>query len=321
MAKVLVTGANGFIGSHLVEALLEKGYQVRALVRKTADLKWLAGLPIDITYGSITEFNTLLSAVENIDFICHTAGATKASAFADYGLVNYGGTENLINACLKRNPNLKRFILFSSLAVAGPSDNSLGITEEKDCFPISNYGTTKLQAESAVLEHKDKIPSVILRLSAIYGPRDKETLFYFKFLKKGIRPIFGGTFSACYVKDAVQAAILSIERNIASGTIYNISDSKCHTYDEFATIAEQILDKKTLRIKIPKPILYIYATILHKITKGKTIINPDKITELTQECWVCDSEKAKTQLGFSCRYSLEDGLRETIEWYQNQGWL
>ena len=321
MEKVLVTGANGFIGSHLVEALLKNGYQVRALVRKSADLKWLAGLPCEIVYGAISEINTLFPAVENVDFICHTAGATKAKTIEEFALINYGGTQNLLNACLKKNINLKRFVLFSSLAAVGPSDNSQSITEEKACYPISNYGTTKQQAESAVLEFKDKIPSVILRLSAIYGPRDKEILFYFKLLKKGVRPIFGETFSLCYVKDAVNAVILSLERDISSGSIYNIADAKCYTYDDVAIIAEQILNKKTLRIKVPKAILLAYATILHKISQGKSIINPDKIKELTSKCWVCDYKKASNELGFTAKYSLEDGLRETIEWYQGQGWL
>jgi len=320
MEKVLVTGANGFIGSHLVEGLLHKGYQVRALVRRTADLKWLAGLPVDLRYGAINELNTLYPAVENVDFICHTAGATKANTVADFALVNYGGTQNLLTACLNKNPTLKRFVLFSTLAAAGPSESNQSITEDKACFPVSNYGTTKLQAESAVLELKDKIPSVILRLSAIYGPRDKETLTYFKFMKKGIRPIFGGTFSICYVKDVVNAALLSLEKNIASGTIYNISSPGCYTFDELSAIAAQFLNKKTLRIKLPTFVLMLYASLVTKFSPN-SILSPDKMRELTQKCWVCDIKKAQDELGFITHYGLEDGLRETIEWYQRQGWL
>ncbi len=320
MERVLVTGANGFIGSHLVEGLLHKGYQVRALVRRTADLKWLAGLPIELVYGAITDINTLYPVVENIDFVCHTAGATKAKTFADFALVNYGGTENLLNACLRKNPNLKRFVLYSTLAAAGPSESDQSISEDKACFPVSNYGTTKLQAESAVLEMKDKVPSAILRLSAVYGPRDKETLTYFKFLKKGIRPVFGGNFSVCYVKDVVNAGILTLQKNIKSGTIYNISSPGCYTYDELSKIAVQFMNKKTVKIKLPKPILMLYASIVKRFSQD-SILGPDKMRELTQKCWVCDIKKAQDELGFITSYSLEDGLRETIEWYERQGWL
>jgi len=321
MEKVLVTGANGFIGSHLVEALLKNNFAVRALVRKYADLRWLAGLPIEIVNGAITEYNTILPAVENVDYICHTAGATKANSIEEYALVNYGGTENLLNACIKRNPNLKKFVLFSSLSVVGPPETSQSISEDNTCYPASNYGTTKLQAESAVLEFKDKIPSVILRLCAIFGPRDKETLFYFKFLKKGIRPVFGGNFSVCYVKDAVRAAVLCLQKNIASGTIYNIAEPNYYSYDDVAEIAEKILNKKTLRIKIPNTILSIYAAILSKITRNRTVVNPDRIKDLMQKHWVCDYKKAEKELGFTTKYNMEDGLRETIEWYKAQKWL
>lgn len=320
MGKVLVTGANGFIGSHLVEGLLLKGYQVRALVRRTSNLKWLAGLPVELVYGTLNEMNTLLPVVESVDFICHTAGATKAKTVEEFALINYGGTENLLNACLRKNPLLKRFVLFSSLAAVGPSEDSQTITEYKACYPVSNYGITKQQAESAVLELKDKIPSVILRLSAVYGPRDKETLAYFKFLKKGIRPIFGGTFSICYVKDVVRAAILALEKNGVSGTIYNISSAGCYTFDELSALAVRILDKKTVRIKLPTFVLILYASIVQKFSPS-TILSPDKMKELTQKCWVCDIKKAQDELGFVTQYSLEDGLRETIEWYQGQGWL
>ncbi|MCX8014985.1 MAG: NAD-dependent epimerase/dehydratase family protein, partial [candidate division WOR-3 bacterium] len=116
MGRVLVTGANGFIGSHLVEALLENGYQVRALVRRTSNLNWLAGLPIEFAYGTVTDINSLLPAIDNIDFICHTAGITKAKDADEYALVNYGGTENLLKACLMKKSNLKRFVHISSLS-------------------------------------------------------------------------------------------------------------------------------------------------------------------------------------------------------------
>lgn len=321
MGKVLVTGANGFIGSHLVEALLNEGYQVRALVRKTSNLNWLAGLPIEFVYGSITDFDTLLPAVTDVNFICHTAGITKAKNPDEYGLVNYGGTENLLKACVIKNPQLKRFVHISSLAAVGPAENSQIITEEKSCFPISNYGTSKLQAESAVLAYKDKLPVVIVRLSAIYGPRDKETLTYFQFLKKGIRPIWGGSFSLCYVKDAVRAIVLCLQKEVASGSIYYIADPQCYTYDAIAEIAESLLNKKTVRIKIPNIVLLTYIQILNKLAKNKSVISSDRINDLTAKCWACDCQKAEKELGFTTKYSLRDGLWETIQWYQNQGWL
>jgi len=321
MAKVLVTGANGFVGSHLTEKLIEKGHKVRALVRKTANLQWIKDLPIEISYGAICDYDTLPAAVDGIDYIMHVAGATKGKTEKDYEYVNVDGTKNLLKACLEKNPNLKRFVFFSTLAVTGSSDKDTKLSENTVCIPVSIYGKTKLQAELTVLEAKDKIPSIILRLCAIFGPRDTETLAYFKFLKAGIRPTWDGTVSSCYIKDAVSAAILCLEKNIESGTIYHISDGKCYTIDDIATIAEQVIGNKTLRVKLPTPIMSLYGKIVHTFSDGNTVLGPDKIKELTQSCWVCDITKAQRELGFVPRYTLEQGLKETITWYKEQKWL
>lgn len=321
MAKVLVTGANGFIGSHLVERLLEKGYAVRALVRKTANLQWIKNLPIELFYGAICDYETLPAAIIGVDYIMHTAGATKGFSEKAYAEVNVEGTMNLVKACLDYNPGLKRFIFFSTLAVSGPSEKKSPKSEIMTCSPVSIYGKTKLHAERVIIELKDNIPSVILRLSACYGPRDNETLSYFKFLKNGVRPIFGGTFSICYVKDAINAALLCLEKNIESGTIYNISDGKCYSIDDLAVVAENIMGKKTLRVKVPKTLLKSYASIVHIFSSGSSVIGPDKIKELTQKYWVCDIEKIRKELGFIPKYSLEQGLKETIDWYKEHKYL
>lgn len=321
MAKVLVTGANGFIGSHIVEGLLHKRYQVRVLVRKYSNLQWIKDLPIEFSYGAISNYDELSEAVANVDFIIHSAGAIKGKAAKDYITANIVGTQNLLKACLNYNPTLKRFIFISTIAATGPSQTNLPISENKICTPVSIYGETKLQAESQVLALKDKISSVILRLCAIYGPRDKEILAYFKFLKMGISPIFGGMISMCYVKDVVSATILCLEKEIPSGTIYHIADGACYRITDIAQVAEQILGKKTLKIKIPINILKLYAHIVNIFSAGSSVLSPDKIREFSQPCWVCEIDKIKQELGFTPQYSLEQGLKETIQWYREHRWL
>lgn len=316
MEKILVTGANGFLGSHLVEALLQKGYQVRALVRKSADLQWIRELPIEIHYGTISDYNSLAGTIDNIDHVIHVAGATKGRTYQDYALVNVLGTENLIKKCLKDAHGPKRFIFFSTLAVTGGSDTQNLIHENIQCSPVSYYGKSKLAAEAVVLQNQTKLPCLILRLSAIYGPRDFETLAYFKLLKKGIRPVWSGTVSSCYVKDAVNATILCLEKDITSGTIYNISDGRCYTIDDVAKTAEQIMRKKTIRIKFSLSLLSLFAKFNHLLSRGNTVFGPDKIKELTQSCWVCDTSKTQKELGYIPQYTLEQGLQETITWYQ-----
>jgi len=110
----LVTGATGFIGSHLVEALFQKGVQVRCLIRKTSDLTWLKGLPIELIHGDCNDKASLGEAVKDIDQVFHLAGVTKAIEEKTYFEVNALGTESLIHACLNNNPQLQKFIYLSA---------------------------------------------------------------------------------------------------------------------------------------------------------------------------------------------------------------
>jgi nucleoside-diphosphate-sugar epimerase len=319
--KALVTGANGFIGSHLVEGLLARGYQVRGLVRKTSNLEWLSGLPIELNYGEVTNKPSLYPAVKDVDFIFHIAGTTKARNKSEYEFINYQGTKNLLEVCVESNPQIKRFVYFSSLAAAGPSNNSHPKNEAAECSPVSDYGEVKLKAEKLAVEFGKSLPTVILRLPAVYGPRDREGITYFKILKKGIRPVFGETYSALFINDAVTAAILCAENNIPSGAIYFVSDGDCHSLDEMAEIAEKLMGVSTLRFKVPKPILNFYACLQDKFSKNQSIINQDKIKELSQKCWTCDTTKIRNNLGFSPKFSLEEGLKLTIGWYKERRWL
>ena len=319
--KALVTGANGFIGSHLVEELLARGYQVRGLVRKTSNLEWLSGLAVEFFYGEVTDKQSLYPAVKEVDFIFHAAGATKAKDKRGYEYINYQGTKNLLEVCNEINPRLKRFVYFSSLAAAGPSNNSHPKNEVGECVPVSLYGETKLKAEKLVVDSSNKFPTVILRLPFVYGPRDREGLVYFKFLKKGFRPVFGDTFSTIFIKDTVAAVILCLEKDVKSGEIYFVSDGNYYSLDEMAAIVEKLIGVKTLRFRVPKPVLSVYACFLDKFSKSQTIINQDKIKELTQKGWTCNINKIRSELGFNPKFSLAEGLKLTIGWYKERSWL
>ncbi|MEO0093570.1 MAG: NAD-dependent epimerase/dehydratase family protein [candidate division WOR-3 bacterium] len=319
--KVLVTGANGFIGSHLVEELITSGYEVRGLVRRTSNLEWLKGLPVDLCYGEVTDKSSLYWAVKDTDFILHTAGVTKAKDIKEYEKVNSQGTANLLAVCCEINSNLKRFVYFSSLAAAGPARNSQPKDETCECQPKSIYGLTKWKAEQLVLESSQQLPTVILRLPVVYGPRDRDGLFYFKLLKKRLRPVFGKAFSVIFIKDLVRAVKLCLEKPIKSGEIFFVSDGNCYSFDEIAKIAEELLGIRTLRFRVPEPILTLLALLLAKFLPNASIINPDKIKELTQPRWTCNIDKIKNELGFCPQFSLAEGLQLTVGWYKAQRWL
>jgi nucleoside-diphosphate-sugar epimerase len=319
--RLFVTGANGFIGSHVVEALLDKGYQIKALIRKTADTRWINNLPLEIVYGAITDYSTVKESLKDVEGIIHIAGATKGKTYEDYYKVNVLGTKNLITAVKENGLNLEKFVYFSTIAVTGGVNPSEWISEEITPHPISWYGETKRKGEELVLKISSEVPVVILRLSAIYGPRDKELLRYFKFLKYRLRPVWPGEVSLCYVKDVAEATILALEKSLPSGTILNIADGQCYTIDEIGQIAEKLLGSKTVKFSVHADILAILGRLLSQLAGGQSILNPDKVKELTQPCWVCNIKKAQDFLGFTPKYSLQEGLKETINWYQKVGWL
>lgn len=203
-SKALVTGANGFVGSHLVEALLHRGYRVRCLVRKTSNLRWLSGLNVEYVYCDIAEKDSLRDAVRGVDFVFHCAGLTKARNREEYFKANAEGTKNLVEVCLKHNPELKRFVYVSSQAAVGPGSDEKPLNEEAPCRPVTHYGESKLEGEKIVLAYVSRLPITIVRPPAVYGPRDTDILGFFKVANSRFRVSFGlgqSFLSLVYVKD------------------------------------------------------------------------------------------------------------------------
>lgn len=318
--KALVTGASGFIGGHLTERLIEKGYRVKVLVRRTSNLQWLKGLDIETVYGDIREPESLIPAVEGVDYIFHIAGETKTKSPEVYDKVNYEGTKNIFNISSQENPKLKKFVFFSSQAAAGPSPSLKPLKEEDPPNPVSAYGRSKLKAEKFLLENSHTLPWIILRPPLIYGPRDPETLLFFQILKTRIRPGIIRYLSVCYVKDLVEATILAAESDKRS-SIYFISDGDIYTLDEISLSLGRIMGRKTFRVPLPTKILYLYALLLENIVNKPTVLNRERVVELSQRYWICDSSKIRRELGFKPRYPLEEGVRETLNWYIENRWL
>jgi len=325
--KALVTGANGFVGSHLVEGLLVRGYQVRCLVRKTSDLRWLSGLEVEYVYGDIVEKDSLKNAFEAIDFVFHVAGLTKAKTKEEYFKANARGTENLVEACLEENPGIRRLIYISSQAAVGPGHDEHPLDETTPCHPITHYGESKLAGERIVLKHASELPVTIIRPPAVYGPRDSDMLGFFKMANKGIRISFGrgeSFLSLVYVKDLVEGIILAVENPRSVSQTYFIADERIYSWSEAFEIIARVMNKKTIPVRIPKTVVFFLAFLSESFAKlsGKaTTFNLQKAKEITRRYWMLDVSKAKAELGFAPRYDLERGAEETVRWYKENGWL
>lgn len=326
--RALMTGARGFIGSHLTEALLQSGFQVRCLLRKKSGAdKWLDGLKVEILDGDITKPESLVEAVKGVDYVFHLAGATKAYRKEDFDKINYEGTKNLLDAIRRFNPGIRRFVHVSSLAVVGPSLNGKPLSEDAPLLPVSNYGRSKLKAENAVIEYLHEFPVSIIRPPAVYGPRDKDLFELFKYAQRGRRvEIVGGTerLSLIYVKDLVNGILLAAEQDAAVGKIYFICNDEIYSAKDLGNQLTGSFGTGARSMKIPLFVIFLASCageLYGKLVRRSSIFSLDKYREIKQISWICDNTKAKKELGFNAEFSLEEGIRETTDWYLQNGWL
>jgi nucleoside-diphosphate-sugar epimerase len=322
--KALLTGGTGFIGSHLAELLLDKSAEIFALVRDPHNLKWLKGLDIHLLEGDLLSIPSLPF---DIDYVFHVAGLTNSSDVADYYTVNQQGTASLFKSLHDQKILPKKIICLSSLAAVGPSFDGKPVQESDVPHPITPYGKSKLMGEAEALKFKEVYPIVILRAPAVFGPRDKDFLQYFKWIKRGALPAIGSKqryMSLCYVKDLIRAFYLCSQKELESGEIFNIGDQNPCSYDEFGEFAGQAMGKKLKKVKIPIPIGYLVALIADiagRINKKPSILNLGKFKQMRQTAWIADMKKAKEKLSFQPQYSLQDAIQETLNWYLKHDWL
>jgi nucleoside-diphosphate-sugar epimerase len=327
LSKVLVTGGTGLVGSHLVELLLQKGHSVTCLVRDLSRLQWLRGMKVNLVRGDCSDPASLVPAVRGVSTVFHAAGLTKAGHAHDYYLVNHIGTRNMLEACARYNPEIKKFVLISSLAAAGPSPDGIPLAETDAPNPVSDYGRSKLKAEQETLEYKDELPVVILRPSAVYGPRDRDMFELFRWASRGLTLEISGAeryINPCFVGDLATALLLAAERETTSGSIYFIAENKNYSWSEFRKTLLRTGNVKAVNLKIPYMMAYLIgvASEVGSVLSDKpALTNRQKILEASQQYWICDLSKTEKELGFTHRYSLEHGMGITWNWYRNNGWL
>lgn len=321
--KALVTGATGFIGSHLVEMLVKRGYEVTCLVRRTSNLRWIKNLDAKLIYGDCAEKDTLKGLVRGFNYIYHLAGVTKAVSSEIYFRENSLGTENIINRAAEENPDLIKFIYLSSLSASGPSSDGTPMDEDSLPHPVSDYGRSKLSGEETVLRKKGVFKIVIIRPPAVYGPRDRDIYFFFKLIEKGIIIFWGGErfLSIIYVDDLIEGIISAGEKGEG---IYFLSDGGVYTLEDVTEKIADALGVKPFKIRIPENLLYIMALFaegFYRITGNPPLINREKIKEAVQKYWICNNSRAEKELDFKPKVLLDDGIRRTAAWYTDNGWL
>jgi nucleoside-diphosphate-sugar epimerase len=327
--KVLVTGASGFLGSHVAEQLSKSGHAVRALVRKSSKVDFLKGLDgVELAYGAVEDAAAVTEAVKGVDAIVHSAGLVKARSPEEFHATNVEGTRNLLEAATKNAKGLKRFVFVSSLAAVGPSHDGTPVDGTQQTSPVTHYGRSKAEAERLVLAAKDQLPVVVLRPAAIYGPRDQEIFAFFQAVHRGVLPTVGkgdSTMSMIYGADAAEACIKAIDADVPSGSTYFLDDGEPHNFRAMIEQVEEALGKKAmLRLNLPMPVIYLAAVsseLYGKLSNKAVMLTRDKVNEIRQPHWVCSSEKTRRDLGWEPKTDLREGTRVTARWYRDNGWL
>ncbi len=325
MKRVLVTGATGFAASHLVDLLLEKGYEVRVLVRRTSNLRWVPQERVEMVTAELRDPTSLDRLVSGIEWVFHFGGVIRTADARIFHEVNAEGTRRLADAAL-RSGSVEVFLLCSSLAAGGPAaDLQHPVREDDEPHPITPYGRSKLEAErylEAVLG--GRVRTIVVRPPAVFGPRDESVLPLFRWLRRGWAPLpMGGRqmLSVVHVTD-LAAASLHLAATGASGTFYVAGDG-WFSWRQICHAAARALGVRTRDLVVPRPLVVAIAALGEALMRplGRMpVVNLDKVRDLSQCCWICDISKLKAA-GYEPRVRMEDGMVQTARWYVDQGWI
>ncbi len=330
MKKLLITGANGFIGSFLVEEALKRNYEVFAGIRKTSNKEYLTDPRIkfiELNFSDTGLLGRQISELPCFDYVIHNAGTTKAFKKKDYYTTNCQYTKNLADVLIKQKKAAGKFIYMSSLAAYGPGDKLQQnvITSSDIPKPVTSYGKSKLESEK-YLSSLTGFPHIIIRPTVVYGPREKDLLTVFKLINNNLELFVGfknQKLTFIYVKDLVKAVFQMMESNVENNG-YFVSDGNVYDAESLGNIIKEQLGKKTIRIYIPtalaRAIAFISETTKY-ITRKQPILNYDKVNELECVNWKCDTRPIIDEFNFKADYDLSRGITETIEWYKKSKWL
>lgn len=326
--RVLITGASGFVGYHLITAAIASNLEVFAAVRPGSEIQHLKEFDINYVQLDFSDITLLEKELKDkqYHYIIHASGITKAKTKEEYNLVNATFTRNLALAAQSVLVNLEKFVFVSSLAAVGPlNDLSAVIRDNSPAHPVTNYGASKLLAEEYLAELA-QLPLLVIRPTAVYGPREKDIFILLQTINKGLEPHIGKfnqQISFVYVKDLAHIIVSSLFSDVTNKS-YNVSDG--HIYNRYALAdgVKKTLNKKTLKFHLP-----VFAVsglsglmeVLYKGSKNTPALNMEKMNELTAINWACDISNVSKDLGYVPAYNLEKGLNETIKWYKNNSWL
>ena len=330
MPKILITGASGFIGSFIVEEALRRGWETWAAMRRSSSRQFLQDERIHFIELNLSNEQQLTEQLRGheFDYVVHAAGVTKCIDQADFRRINTEGTQHLVRALIALGMPLRRFVFVSSLSVFGAIREQQPYEEIRETDtpqPNTAYGRSKLEAEQWL--EGVNIPYVILRPTGVYGPRERDYFLMAKSIKQHSDFAVGykrQDITFVYVDDVVQAVFLACEKG-QTGRKYFLSDGQVYQSSTFSDlIREELGHPWWIRITAPIWVLRVVTFVgdlIGRMTGKISALNNDKYHILRQRNWRCDIEPARRELGYEPRVQLAEGVRRTIRWYKDNGWL
>lgn len=321
---IVLTGATGFVGSHVAEAFAAQGVQVRALVRSTSDTRRLRALGVTVIEGGFGDEPAVAAASEDASAVVHMAALTRARTTAEYDAVNDAGTRTLLRTMASGSNPPRRFVYLSSLAAVGPSGVA-PIAVDADPRPLTAYGRSKLAGEAACSAYSRAFETVIVRAPAVYGPGDRELLRFFRLAAHGILPVPAGPsrpLQLIHVQD-LAAAVVRAATVPGVGGVYHVADPAAYAWSDVVALVAAAVGRRALMVPVPHTALRAAAAVSEwsaGLLGRATIFNRDKAKELLAPGWLCDVAGAIRDLGIAPR-PLAEGLKDTARWYREQGWL
>jgi nucleoside-diphosphate-sugar epimerase len=325
--KVLLTGANGFVGSHVLDNLRARGVPTAVLLRPSCDKGFIQPhlASVETRTGTITDPDSLRRAMAGVTHVIHCAGLTRARSKSEFFEVNQAGTRNVIEAANAQSDRVRRLLHVSSLAAIGPAGAAKPAREEDAPHPVSEYGKSKLAAELEVRSHC-RAEFVIVRPPAVYGPRDNAFLSLFKAVNNHLLPRTSAsqTLSLVFVADLAHAIVTCLDHPAAGGKAYFVASPEITTGRGMAQEIAAQIGHWTIPCPMPVALFWpvcVLGELWSRLTRKARMLNLQKFAELRAPGWVCDPSLLRREVGCECKTLLKEGVMHSLAWYREKGWL